>query len=76
MMSYEPTQVILEERWLQTRLESVREVKYELRGVLQEGHIKDKRLRELLLKALEIVHMYEVELEDRLDELWQQAEGD
>jgi hypothetical protein len=61
---------------LQTRLESVREVKYELRGVLQEGHIKDKRLRKLLLKALEIVHMYEVELEDRLDELWQQAKGD
>jgi len=75
-MSYEPTQVILEERWLQTRLESVREVKYELRGVLQEGHIKDKRLRKLLLKALEIVHMYEIELEDRLDELWQQAKGD
>jgi hypothetical protein len=58
-----------EEYWLQTRLEKVQEVKYELRSILQEGRIRDKRLQKLLLKALEVVHMYEVELEDRLDEL-------
>ncbi len=69
MMSYEPTQANLEEKWLQERLEMVQEVKHELRGILQEGRIKDKRLQKLLLKALQIVHMYEVELGDRLDEL-------
>jgi acyl carrier protein phosphodiesterase len=68
-MSYEPTQPVGEEYWLEKWLEEVRKVKYELRSVLQGGRIKDKRLQKLLLKALEIVHMYEVELEDRLDEL-------
>jgi hypothetical protein len=68
-MSCEPSRAMREEYWLQARLEHVQKVKYELRSVLQEGRIKDKRLQKLLLKALEIVHMYEVELEDRLDEL-------
>jgi hypothetical protein len=60
---------MLEEKWLEERLETVQEVKYELRKVVQEGRIKDKRLLKLLLRALQVVHMYEVELEDRLDEL-------
>jgi hypothetical protein len=58
-----------DEQWLQERLETVQEVKYELRKLAQEGRIKDKRLLKLLLRALQVVHMYEVELEDRLDEL-------
>jgi hypothetical protein len=58
-----------EEKWLEERLETVQEVKYELRKVVQEGRIKDKRLLKLLLRALQVVHMYEVELEDRLDGL-------
>jgi hypothetical protein len=62
-------QGMLEEKWLQERLEMVEKVKYELRKAVQEGRIKDKQLQKLLLKALQIVHMYEVELEDRLDEL-------
>jgi ADP-dependent phosphofructokinase/glucokinase len=68
-------QVTSEEYWLERRLEDVTRVKLELRRVLEEGHIKDKRLRKLLLETLAIVHSYEVELEDRLDELWQQAKG-
>jgi len=60
---------MIDEQWLQKRLETVQEVKYELRKVVQEGRIKDRRLLKLLLRALEVVHMYEVELEDRLDEL-------
>jgi acyl carrier protein phosphodiesterase len=68
-MSYEPTQPVGEEYWLEKWLEEVRKVKYELRSVLQGGRIKDKRLQKLLLKALQMVHSYEVELEDKLDEL-------
>jgi hypothetical protein len=58
-----------EEKWLEERLETVQEVKYELRKVVQEGRIEDEQLLKLLLRALQVVHMYEVELEDRLDEL-------
>jgi acyl carrier protein phosphodiesterase len=68
-MSCEPSQAVGEEYWLEKWLEEVRKVKYELRSVLQEGRTKDKRLQKLLLKALQMVHSYEVELEDKLDEL-------
>jgi hypothetical protein len=72
----EPMQITSEEYWLERRVEDVVRVKLELRRVLQEGRIKDKRLQKLLLETLAIVHSYEVELEDKLDELWQQAKGD